>query len=133
MPDYRLADCRPIPPAPDDADSADWMRGFCWVWCGWRFTEVLWIGVVSTAGQHAPMYACRSCLERLHHAALDYNEIILDAPIDASGVRVPLYAPRDRPAHPGRLRNQPARHRRPRTALGRRWRRLFSPAQLHPQ
>ncbi|MGW8847791.1 hypothetical protein ACWGNE_08415 [Streptomyces xiamenensis] len=121
-PDIADADCRPRPAHPGDGGS--WTHGHCWWWCGHRYTLVLWLGTVTSAGQHAPVYACRTCLAQLHHAVLDYSEALFDAPCDISGLRVPLYLARDAPPPPVPVRYRAGRHRRPRSILGRLWQQL---------
>ncbi|MFD9353577.1 hypothetical protein [Streptomyces sp. NPDC060031] len=53
----------PQPASTDDGNH--WVDGVCWLYCGQRWTRVLWIGPVSVAGAQAPMYACGSCIEEL--------------------------------------------------------------------
>ncbi|MEV6203071.1 hypothetical protein AB0M64_24315 [Streptomyces sp. NPDC051771] len=55
---------RPAPAATDDANT--WVDGFCWLYCGRRWTRVLWIGPATVAGAQAPMYACGPCIGTLH-------------------------------------------------------------------
>ncbi|WP_432743719.1 hypothetical protein H7827_07785 [Streptomyces sp. JH002] len=133
LPDLTHADDRPVPPRL--GDSSDWVLGRCWLWCANRHTWVLWLGPASTTGHHASLYACERCVDRLHHTIIDYSEAMIDAPLDATGIRVPLYlSPKD-PPRPVPLLPQPsaggtpihrARHRRPRTVLGRLWHRLIT-------
>ncbi|UWM52052.1 hypothetical protein N0X72_25230 [Streptomyces carpaticus] len=121
----READCRPRPP-PHPGDGGAWTYGHCWWWCGHRYTLVLWLGTVSSAGQHAPVYACRTCLAQLHHAVLDYSEALLDAPCDIfGGLRVPLYVDANAGSPPpSPVRHRPTPHRLPRSTLGRLWHHL---------
>jgi hypothetical protein len=46
-------------------DGNRWVDGLCWLYCGQRWTRVLWIGPVSVAGAEAPMYACGPCIQEL--------------------------------------------------------------------
>ncbi|GAA2365488.1 hypothetical protein N0X72_20850 [Streptomyces carpaticus] len=130
LPDLIHADDRPVPPRL--GDGADWVLGRCWLWCANRYTWVLWLGPASTTGHHASLYACESCVDRLHHTIIDYSEAMADAPTDATGIRVPLYlSPKD-PPRPGPLFYRQARHRRPRTVLGRLWHRLITGRDAPP-
>lgn len=53
-------------PRPADTDDGNlWVDGMCWLYCGQRWTRVLWIGPVSVAGAQAPMYACGPCIAEL--------------------------------------------------------------------
>ncbi|MDH6630080.1 hypothetical protein M2271_007930 [Streptomyces sp. LBL] len=53
-------------PAPADTDDGNsWTDGYCWLYCGQRWTRVLWIGPVSVAGVQAAMYACGPCVRAL--------------------------------------------------------------------
>jgi hypothetical protein len=53
-------------PAPAETDDGNrWVDGFCWLYCGHRWTRVLWIGPVSVAGAEAPAYACGPCIGQL--------------------------------------------------------------------
>ncbi|MFB4193379.1 hypothetical protein [Streptomyces carpaticus] len=106
---------RPEPARPGDGQQ--WVTGWCWLYCGHRFTKVLWLGVITAAGVSAPVYACGDCLARIHDAAWDYAEAVADEPLDRQGLPVPLYAP------VGVERRKPVRFRRrhskrPRTRLG---------------
>lgn len=53
----------PAPAATDDGN--EWVDGGCWLYCGQRWTRVLWIGPASVAGAQAPMYACGPCIRVL--------------------------------------------------------------------
>ncbi|WP_308315491.1 hypothetical protein [Streptomyces sp. ISL-100] len=54
-------------PAPAQTDDRNpWVDGYCWLYCGQRWTRVLWIGPASVAGIQAPMFACSSCIAELH-------------------------------------------------------------------
>ncbi|WP_338671785.1 hypothetical protein V1460_02210 [Streptomyces sp. SCSIO 30461] len=53
----------PTPAATDDGN--EWVDGFCWLYCGQRWTRVLWIGPARVAGAQAPMYACGPCIREL--------------------------------------------------------------------
>ncbi|QPA00138.1 hypothetical protein DI273_14585 [Streptomyces violascens] len=53
----------PAPAATDDGN--EWVDGSCWLYCGQRWTRVLWIGPASVAGAQAPMYACGPCIRAL--------------------------------------------------------------------
>lgn len=52
-------------PAQTD-DQNPWVDGICWLYCGQRWTRVLWIGPASVAGMQAPMFACGPCIAELH-------------------------------------------------------------------
>lgn len=54
----------PTPARTDDGNP--WVDGHCWLYCGQRWTRVLWIGPASVAGMQAPMFACGSCIAELH-------------------------------------------------------------------
>ncbi|AKG41964.1 hypothetical protein H7827_25790 [Streptomyces sp. JH002] len=118
------AGTRPVPPRL--GDRSEWVLGRCWLWCGNRHTWVLWLGQARTTGHHAPLYACEECVDRLHHTIIDYGEAMTDAPVDGSGIRVPLYLAADETPWPGPVRYRRGRHRRPRTALGRLWERVIT-------
>ncbi|RMI31626.1 hypothetical protein [Streptomyces triticirhizae] len=114
-----------LPPAPGREGDQGWVIGPCWFFCDHQVTPVTWIGAVSTAGAHAPLYACRPCLTQLHAMTWDYAEAMLSAPIDANGRPVVPYGDptRNRPAPPVRwlaTALHPAR-----TAFGSRLRRLL--------
>ncbi|NKY15874.1 hypothetical protein HGA06_17545 [Streptomyces somaliensis DSM 40738] len=49
----------PAPAATDDGN--EWVDGSCWLYCGQRWTRVLWIGPATVADAQAPMYACGPC------------------------------------------------------------------------
>ncbi|MFF2373836.1 hypothetical protein ACFVUW_05580 [Streptomyces xiamenensis] len=85
-----------------------------------------------TAQRHASFYACEDCVERLHHTILDYADAMVDAPVDAAGIRVPLYVGAADPVRPAPITYRRGRHRRPRTALGRLWGRVVSGREGHP-
>ncbi|GGS27778.1 hypothetical protein Snoj_10430 [Streptomyces nojiriensis] len=54
-------------PAPAQTDDRNpWVDGVCWLYCGQRWTRVLWIGPASVAGMQAPMFACGPCIAELH-------------------------------------------------------------------
>ncbi|MFF2849747.1 hypothetical protein ACFVT5_25925 [Streptomyces sp. NPDC058001] len=53
----------PAPAATDDGN--EWVDGLCWLYCGQRWTRVLWIGPARVAGAQAPMYACGPCIHVL--------------------------------------------------------------------
>ncbi len=53
----------PAPAATDDGN--EWVDGPCWLYCGQRWTRVLWIGPARVAGAQAPMYACGPCIRAL--------------------------------------------------------------------
>ncbi|GGU51795.1 hypothetical protein ACIQIG_14135 [Streptomyces bacillaris] len=53
----------PSPAATDDGN--EWVDGPCWLYCGQRWTRVLWIGPARVAGAQAPMYACGACIGAL--------------------------------------------------------------------
>ncbi|EFE76439.1 hypothetical protein K7395_15540 [Streptomyces filamentosus] len=52
------------PPAATD-DGNEWVDGHCWLYCGQRWTRVLWIDPARVAGAQAPMYACGACIGEL--------------------------------------------------------------------
>lgn len=54
-----------LPEPPTTNDGNEWVEGVCWLYCGQRWTRVLWIGPVSVAGAQAPMYACGPCIAEL--------------------------------------------------------------------
>lgn len=54
----------PVPAQTDDRNP--WVDGICWLYCGQRWTRVLWIGPASVAGMQAPMFACSPCITELH-------------------------------------------------------------------
>lgn len=60
----------PAPAATDDAN--EWVDGFCWLYCGRRWTRVLWIGPATVTGAQAPMYACGSCIRQLQERVWQY-------------------------------------------------------------
>ncbi|QMU74599.1 hypothetical protein GXW83_01175 [Streptacidiphilus sp. PB12-B1b] len=67
----------PAPAATDDGSR--WVDGFCWLYCGQRWTRVLWIGPASVAGAQAAMFSCGPCIEELHERV--WQSILLsDAP-----------------------------------------------------
>lgn len=54
-------------PAPAQTDDRNpWVDGTCWLYCGQRWTRVLWIGPACVAGLQAPMFACSLCIAELH-------------------------------------------------------------------
>lgn len=58
--------CGGLPAPAQEGDRNPWVDGTCWLYCGQRWTRVLWIGPVSVAGIQAPMFACSSCIVELH-------------------------------------------------------------------
>ncbi|MFD4393779.1 hypothetical protein [Kitasatospora sp. NPDC058478] len=53
-------------PAPARTDDGNpWVDGVCWLYCGQRWTRVLWIGPATVAGMNAPMFACGPCIAEL--------------------------------------------------------------------
>lgn len=54
-----------IPDPPTDDDGNAWTHGKCWLYCQ-KDTGVMWIGPAMVAGVHAAMYACATCIGRLH-------------------------------------------------------------------
>lgn len=54
-----------LPAAADTDDGNTWTDGYCWLYCGQRWTRVLWIGPVSVAGAQAAMHACGPCIRAL--------------------------------------------------------------------
>ncbi|GAA2377496.1 hypothetical protein [Streptomyces carpaticus] len=121
---------RPEPARPGDGQ--EWVTGWCWLYCGHQFTTVLWLGVITAAGVTAPLYACGDCLVRLHDAAWDYAEAVVDEPLDRQGLPVPLYAPISTPrAKPVRFRR--SARKRPRTRLGRLFHRAITAGAETPE
>lgn len=107
----------PLPAQPDDGNP--WVNGWCWLWCGWQYTRVLWIGTVGTPGATAPLFACGECIQLLHDSVWDYTETQHELPTDEWGRDLPLYrSPETRPTI---VRFRRGRHRRPRTPLGERF------------
>jgi hypothetical protein len=116
---YEAELLRPLPAATDDGNA--WVDGWCWLWCGWRYTRVLWIGAVGTPGANSPLYACGPCIKLLHDSVWDYAETTQHwLPADEWGREIPLYQP-VRESPPEAIRFRRGRHRRPRTPLGRRF------------
>lgn len=114
------SDGRPDPAQLGDANA--WVYGPCWLWCGHRITDVLWIGPVIAPGHaEAGLYSCGPCLFCLYNMAWDYIDAATDAPTDEQGRPLPLYAPAG--ANPPRIQRRPGRQRRrPRTTFGTRLR-----------
>jgi hypothetical protein len=107
------------PPAQSD-DGNPWVDGWCWLWCGWQYTRVLWIGAVGTPGANAPLYACGACIRLLSESVWDYADAQNELPRDEWGRDIPLYrsATEEQSAL---VRFRRGRHRRPRTPLGERF------------
>ncbi|MBK3582270.1 hypothetical protein ACIPM5_21315 [Streptomyces microflavus] len=53
----------PSPATTDDGN--EWVDGLCRLYCGRRWTRVLWIGSAGVAGAQASMYACGACIGEL--------------------------------------------------------------------
>lgn len=88
------------PPAPAATDDGNkWIDGFCWLYCGQRWTRVLWVGPARVAGAQAPMYACGPCIRELQERVWQ-SLLSEDRP-----------APSARPSETGAL-GQPASGRR---------------------
>ncbi|TXS31414.1 hypothetical protein EAO71_06765 [Streptomyces sp. ms191] len=64
----------PAPAATNDGNA--WVDGLCWLYCGQRWTRVLWIGPASVAGAQAAMYACGPCIQELQERV--WRSILLD-------------------------------------------------------
>lgn len=82
----------PAPAATDDGN--EWVDGPCWLYCGQRWTRVLWIGPARVAGAQAPMYACGPCIrvlqERVWQSLLSRDEPTSSArPSDAPAAGPP--------------------------------------------
>lgn len=50
-----------------------WVTGDCWLGCGRTGVPVIWLGPLQWDGQHAPVYSCKPCLDRLKAQALAYS------------------------------------------------------------
>lgn len=62
---------RPPPARTDDGN--DWFDGRCWLWCGQKWTRVIWLGPVrTTGGISAPFTACGGCVQILHDTIWEY-------------------------------------------------------------
>nr|WSZ97714.1 hypothetical protein OH820_20450 [Streptomyces sp. NBC_00857] len=62
---------RPEPARTNDGN--DWSDGRCWLWCGQKWTRVIWLGPVrTTGGISAPFTACGGCVQILHDAIWEY-------------------------------------------------------------
>ncbi|MCF6523782.1 hypothetical protein [Streptomyces sp. JJ36] len=46
-------------------DGQTWLVGECWLYCERQDVPVTWVGPAQWLGQHAPVYACAPCLQRL--------------------------------------------------------------------
>ncbi|MTE20169.1 hypothetical protein F0L17_13825 [Streptomyces sp. TRM43335] len=91
----------PAPAATDDGNR--WVDGSCWLYCGRRWTRVLWVGPVNVAGVQAPMYACGPCIRKLQEQV--WQAVLLnDAPTRSAQPGAPAGA-----EPPGRRRG--GRHR----------------------
>jgi hypothetical protein len=114
---------RPLPAETNDGN--EWVDGWCWLWCGWQYTRVLWIGAIGTPGANAPLYACGPCIQLLSESVWDYAEVQNALPRDEWGRDIPLYrsATADPPALVGYRRG---RHRKARTPLGERFLRAIT-------
>jgi hypothetical protein len=108
------------PPPAQTNDGNPWVDGWCWLWCGFRYTRVLWIGTIGTPGAHAPLFACGPCIQLLHDSVWDYADTQHALPTDESGRDIPLYGP-PTATSPSMIRFRRGRHRRPRTPLGQRF------------
>ncbi|MGW2951469.1 hypothetical protein [Streptomyces eurythermus] len=49
-----------------------WVTGDCWLGCQSTGVPVLWLGPLQWDGQHAPLYSCEPCLDRLMAQAVAY-------------------------------------------------------------
>ncbi len=115
------------PRAARPGDGASWVRGWCWFYCGHTFTDVLWLGTITSVGASAPLYACGGCLRRLHDSAWDYDDALGDLPSDHWGRPVPLYAEHGSGVPVSFRRTT----RRPRSPLGRLFHRFVSGRPVH--
>ena len=82
----------PTPAGTDDGNQ--WVDGFCWLYCGQKWTRVLWIGPASVAGVQAPMYACGPCIRELQDRI--WQSVLLnDEPAQSSGptIRTDVHSP----------------------------------------
>lgn len=79
-------------PAPADTDDGNhWIDGLCWLYCGQKWTRVLWIGPVSVAGAQAAMYACGPCIRALQEQV--WQSILLnDDPVRSTRPGIPTQA-----------------------------------------
>ncbi|WP_107407554.1 hypothetical protein [Streptomyces griseus] len=77
-----------LPAAADTDDGNTWTDGFCWLYCGQRWTRVLWIGPVSVAGAQAAMFACGPCIralqEQVWQSLLLHDEPARAAPVSTA-------------------------------------------------
>lgn len=96
----------PATAATDDGNR--WVDGLCWLYCGQRWTRVLWIGPVSVAGAEAPMYACGPCIQELQERV--WQAILLK---DEPARPVSRAAPDSSSAPLGARRQAPGSHPRP--------------------
>jgi hypothetical protein len=79
-------------PAPAGTDDGNhWIDGLCWLYCGQKWTRVLWIGPVSVAGAQAAMYACGPCIRELQEQV--WQSILLnDDPVRSTRPGIPTQA-----------------------------------------
>ncbi|GAA3010573.1 hypothetical protein Sfulv_32350 [Streptomyces fulvorobeus] len=79
-------------PAPASTNDANhWVDGLCWLYCGQRWTRVLWIGPASVAGAQAAMYACGPCIRELQERV--WQSILLnDEPVRSTASGAPAEA-----------------------------------------
>ena len=63
---------QPEPVRQDEGE--EWSDGMCWLYCGHRWTRVMWIGPASTGSGSAtaPIQACRPCIARLDELIWNY-------------------------------------------------------------
>lgn len=76
---------RPEPVREDEGE--EWSEGMCWLYCGHRWTRVMWIGPASTGSGSAtaPIQACRPCIARLDELIWSYlHHCDGVAPVNAS-------------------------------------------------
>lgn len=86
-----------LPAAADTDDGNRWVDGYCWLYCGQKWTRILWIGPVSVAGAQAAMYACGPCIRELQEQV--WQSILLhDEPTQSA----PSGAPRETEPYVGR-------------------------------
>ncbi|WP_405893652.1 hypothetical protein OG272_15515 [Streptomyces sp. NBC_00104] len=49
-----------------------WVTGDCWLGCQSIDVLVIWLGPLQWDGQHAPVFTCEPCLNRIKTQALAY-------------------------------------------------------------
>lgn len=90
---------RPEPARQDDGNR--WMDGRCFLFCGFAYKRVLWIGPATIATVQAPLFACAACIQILYDRVWE-TLLLGDAPV------------KERPAEPVEAVEAVRRaHRRP--------------------